>query len=91
MVLANSGSFGNEIIADVHVLPATHITFSDGLALYSYLNSTKKALFFLLLQSSVAFISATAMILSQVAVRLHCGPHDEAWSGTGAGYGLFLL
>lgn len=41
MALANSGSFGNEIIADVHVLPATHITFSDGLALYSYLNSTK--------------------------------------------------
>ncbi|RWW53605.1 hypothetical protein BHE74_00039900 [Ensete ventricosum] len=41
MVLANSGSFGNEIIADGHVLPATHITFSDGLALYSYLNSTK--------------------------------------------------
>ncbi|XP_009396709.3 subtilisin-like protease SBT5.3 [Musa acuminata AAA Group] len=44
MVLANSGSFGNEIIADVHVLPATHITFSDGLALYSYLNSTKSPL-----------------------------------------------
>ncbi|KAH7674294.1 Tripeptidyl-peptidase II protein [Dioscorea alata] len=41
MVLANAESDGNEIIADAHVLPATHISYSDGLTLYSYLNSTK--------------------------------------------------
>jgi succinate dehydrogenase/fumarate reductase flavoprotein subunit len=41
MVLANDASSGNEVIADAHVLPATHIKFSDGLLLYSYLNSTK--------------------------------------------------
>ena len=41
MVLANDVTTGNEIIADVHVLPATHIKYSDGLHLYSYLNSTK--------------------------------------------------
>nr|CAB3445999.1 unnamed protein product [Digitaria exilis] len=41
MVLANDASTGNEIIADAHVLPATQIKYSDGVILYSYLNSTK--------------------------------------------------
>lgn len=41
MVLANDGDSGDEIIADAHVLPATHITYSDGLKVFSYLNSTK--------------------------------------------------
>ncbi|XP_062223789.1 subtilisin-like protease SBT5.3 isoform X2 [Phragmites australis] len=41
MVLANDASTGNEIIADAHVLPATHIKYSDGLLLYSYIKSTK--------------------------------------------------
>nr|CAB3449235.1 unnamed protein product [Digitaria exilis] len=41
MVLANDASTGNEIIADAHVLPATQIKYSDGVLLYSYLNSTK--------------------------------------------------
>jgi hypothetical protein len=41
MVLANDKSTGNEIIADAHVLPATHIKYSDGQILYAYLKSTK--------------------------------------------------
>ncbi|KAF3322738.1 subtilisin-like protease SBT5.3 [Carex littledalei] len=42
MVLINNASTGNEIIADAHVLPATHITYSEGQTLLSYLkpNST---------------------------------------------------
>ncbi|KAJ4747536.1 Subtilisin-like protease [Rhynchospora pubera] len=44
MVLANDESTGNEIIADAHVLPATHISYSDGVALLKYLNSTRSAL-----------------------------------------------
>ncbi|KAI3803617.1 hypothetical protein L1987_31774 [Smallanthus sonchifolius] len=40
MILANNEASGNEIIADPHVLPATHITYTDGLAVYRYLNST---------------------------------------------------
>ncbi|XP_076924694.1 subtilisin-like protease SBT5.3 [Bidens hawaiensis] len=44
MILANNDASGNEIIADPHVLPATHITYSDGLAVYHYLNSTKNPL-----------------------------------------------
>lgn len=41
MVLANNEVSGNEIIADPHVFPATHITYTDGLAVYRFLNSTK--------------------------------------------------
>lgn len=37
MVLINNASTGNEIIADAHVLPATHITYTDGQTLLSYL------------------------------------------------------
>ncbi|XP_076906019.1 subtilisin-like protease SBT5.3 [Bidens hawaiensis] len=40
MVLANDDASGNEIIADPHVIPATHITYTDGLAVDHYLNST---------------------------------------------------
>lgn len=41
MILCNDIASADEIIADPHVLPATHITYNDGLRLYAYLNSTK--------------------------------------------------
>lgn len=41
LVLANDEASGNEVIADAHVLPATHITYTDGVALLAYLNSTR--------------------------------------------------
>lgn len=41
LILANDVSTGNEIIADPHVLPASHISYTDGLAIFSYVNSTK--------------------------------------------------
>ncbi|KAI3679184.1 hypothetical protein L2E82_51557 [Cichorium intybus] len=47
MVLANNEVSGNEIIADPHVFPATHITYTDGLAVYRFLNSTKNPMAFI--------------------------------------------
>lgn len=44
MVLANNQASGYEIIADPHLLPATHINYVDGLAVFSYVNSTRLAL-----------------------------------------------
>ncbi|XP_058763582.1 subtilisin-like protease SBT5.4 [Vicia villosa] len=41
MVLANNKDGANDIIADAHVLPASHITFKDGIYLFNYINSTK--------------------------------------------------
>jgi hypothetical protein len=41
LVLVNDAASGNEMIADAHVLPATHITYTDGITLLAYLNSTR--------------------------------------------------
>ncbi|PRQ52436.1 putative tripeptidyl-peptidase II [Rosa chinensis] len=41
MILANSEVNGNEIISDPHVLPASHINFTDGSLVFAYINSTK--------------------------------------------------
>nr|GLL29431.1 subtilisin-like protease SBT5.3 [Ipomoea trifida] len=41
MILANNEYFGNEIEADAHFLPATHVTYSDGLAIFDYINKTR--------------------------------------------------
>lgn len=41
MVLANDDSTGNEIIADPHVLPATHISYSSGVDLLKHINCTR--------------------------------------------------
>jgi hypothetical protein len=41
MILCNDESSGNELIADPHFLPATHITYADGVAVFAYINSTK--------------------------------------------------
>lgn len=41
MILANDEKSGNEIIPDPHFLPASHINYSDGQAVYAYIKSTK--------------------------------------------------
>lgn len=41
MILANDEASGNEIIADPHVLPASQINYTDGVALYSYIRNSK--------------------------------------------------
>lgn len=41
MVLANDKRSGNEILADPHLLPATHINFNDGHSVLAYINATK--------------------------------------------------
>ncbi|KAJ8899407.1 hypothetical protein K2173_018381 [Erythroxylum novogranatense] len=48
MVLANNELNGNEILADPHVLPALQLNYSNGLAVFNYINST---------QSPVAYIT----------------------------------
>ncbi|KAG6794277.1 hypothetical protein POTOM_003519 [Populus tomentosa] len=47
MILANDENSGNEIIADTHVLPAAHVNFTDGEAVFSYLNRSKSPMAFL--------------------------------------------
>ncbi|XP_050228225.1 subtilisin-like protease SBT5.4 [Mercurialis annua] len=40
MILCNDKMNGNDIVADPHVLPATHISYTDGLAVVSYINNS---------------------------------------------------
>ncbi|XP_059667215.1 subtilisin-like protease SBT5.4 [Cornus florida] len=47
MILCNDEASGNEIIADAHVLPASHVNYTDGVAVFSYINSTKNPLGFI--------------------------------------------
>ncbi|KAK3007957.1 hypothetical protein RJ639_013370 [Escallonia herrerae] len=47
MILCNNEESGNEIIADPHVLPASHLIYADGQAVYSYINSTDDPLGFI--------------------------------------------
>lgn len=41
MILANDILSDNEIIAEAHVLPASNINYTDGLTVFTYINSTK--------------------------------------------------
>ncbi|XP_024029601.1 subtilisin-like protease SBT5.4 isoform X1 [Morus notabilis] len=41
MILANDIRRWNDVIADPHLLPASHINFTDGEFIFEYLNSTK--------------------------------------------------
>ncbi|GAU44970.1 hypothetical protein TSUD_184710 [Trifolium subterraneum] len=41
MILANDESSGGEVIADPHVLPATHVNFTEGNYILNYINNTK--------------------------------------------------
>ena len=41
MILANDIESGNDVIADSHVLPASHVNFTDGKSVFDYLKSTK--------------------------------------------------
>lgn len=41
MVLANDVLDGNEILADAHVLPASQINYTDGVAIFKYVNYSR--------------------------------------------------
>ncbi|KAL2245053.1 UNVERIFIED_CONTAM: Subtilisin-like protease SBT5.4 [Sesamum indicum] len=41
MILCNDAESGNEIIADPHILPATHINFTDGRIVFDYLKTAR--------------------------------------------------
>ncbi|WCJ32551.1 Subtilase family protein [Euphorbia peplus] len=41
MILANDAKSGHEILADTHLLPASHINFQDGVSVLDYFRSTR--------------------------------------------------
>lgn len=61
MILCNDKASGDEIISDPHVLPATHITYTDGLAVYGYINSTAYSLSLSLSQIHYFFLNSQSI------------------------------
>ena len=41
MILANDEQNGNDILAEPHLLPASHINFTDGKYVIAYINTTR--------------------------------------------------
>ncbi|XP_038904203.1 uncharacterized protein LOC120090550 [Benincasa hispida] len=41
MILANTEQNEDELIADAHLLPVSHVSYTDGQSIYQYINSTK--------------------------------------------------
>lgn len=41
MILANDEQNGNDVLAEPHLLPASHINFTDGRYVFAYIKSTK--------------------------------------------------
>lgn len=41
MILANDKASGNELVADLQLLPGSHVDFASGTCIYNYINSTQ--------------------------------------------------
>ncbi|EFJ37898.1 hypothetical protein SELMODRAFT_437460 [Selaginella moellendorffii] len=41
MILCNGPAEGNEILADDHFVPTVHVTYTDGAAIFSYINASE--------------------------------------------------
>ena len=41
MILANDKGSGDALSLDAHLLPAAHISYTDGESIYQYIQSTK--------------------------------------------------
>ncbi|CAA0823685.1 Subtilisin-like serine endopeptidase family protein [Striga hermonthica] len=41
-ILGNNKAYGNQLSADSHLLPATHVTYEDALRILEYINTTKQ-------------------------------------------------
>ncbi|XP_073121564.1 subtilisin-like protease [Henckelia pumila] len=53
MILLNSEGYANTIQAQAHVLPATRLSYADGLKVKSYINSTSKPVATILFQGTI--------------------------------------
>ena len=64
MILMNDELDSFSILADEHVLPATHVSNADGLKIRAYINSTSKPVASVLFKGTVTKKSAAPMVSS---------------------------
>jgi hypothetical protein len=65
MILCNDKLDGKDIVADPHVLPASHINYTDGLAVFAYINSTEYLSLSLSLSLNLSFSFAFSCLCLQ--------------------------
>ncbi|CAM8989685.1 unnamed protein product [Rhodiola kirilowii] len=53
MILCNDEADGSSTVSDPHLLPAVHLSYSDGQAVFKYLNSTKNPIGYITLPTAV--------------------------------------
>lgn len=64
MILANEDFDGYSTLADAHVLPASHVSYKDGLSIKSYINSTSSPTAMLLFEGTVIGVKTAPMVSS---------------------------
>ncbi|OAY41075.1 subtilisin-like protease SBT5.4 [Manihot esculenta] len=64
MILCNDKPDGNGLVADFHILPASHISYKDGLAVYSYINSTNEPVGYITPTQQVIGVTPAPVIAS---------------------------
>ncbi|XP_077249311.1 subtilisin-like protease 4 [Tasmannia lanceolata] len=64
MILANGQKDGFSTDADAHVIPASHVTFADGLKIKAYLNSTGNPTATIVFKGTVIGTSPSPMVAS---------------------------
>jgi hypothetical protein len=65
MILCNDKFDGNDTVADPHVLPASHIGYEDGVAVFAYINSTELSLFVFAYINSIYVFSLSLSLSSR--------------------------
>ncbi|KAJ9129040.1 hypothetical protein P3X46_034200 [Hevea brasiliensis] len=68
MILANEELDGYGTIADAHVLPASHVSYSDGVSIKSYINSTSSPTTMLYFEGTIIGVK-TAPVVSSFSSR----------------------
>ncbi|KAJ9147823.1 hypothetical protein P3X46_029940 [Hevea brasiliensis] len=68
MILANEELDGYSTIADAHVLPASHVSYSDGVSIKSYINSTSSPTTMLYFEGTIIGVK-TAPVVSSFSSR----------------------
>ncbi|XP_050228014.1 subtilisin-like protease [Mercurialis annua] len=64
MILVNQEDEGYNTIADAHVLPASHVSYSDGMGIKAYINSTSSPTALFVFEGTVIGVKSAPMVSS---------------------------
>lgn len=99
MILVNDKESGDGIITDLHMLPASHVSYKDSITIFQYINSTKYCpmfpYHFLRLFINILFLLQVLkhinMYFDQDTISLHQFCDDRTRNQTITSNGWFLI